>query len=363
MTRAQVSRRILLQGAFLGSWLALAGLCGCSKQSRLQYSASKQLNIQNWADYIHPQVIDEFERRYGIEVVYDTFASNEGLLAKMQAGLSAYDIVVPTSYTVKVLKTLGLIKALDKERIPNFKHLMPRFQNSAFDPNCHYSIPYTWGSTGIGFNQTAFGRGTQQWPCDWDVFWLARLAGRMTLLDDARETIGMALKRRGLSYNVVEEAPLRQALSDLLQQKPLTMAYTSDQVIIHLSSGDSLASLVFSGDAYQAAKVNSDIKYVIPNSGTSIWVDSWCIPTSAPHTDNAYLWLNFMLDPEIAAHTANYLGYASPNQTALKLINSHLKEDKNLYPPDSILDKCEEIVDIGSAVFTYDKIWTELKCG
>ena len=184
----------------------------------------------------------------------------------------------------------------------------------------------------------------------------------MTLLDDSRETIGMSLKRQGHSYNTKNTSQVETAVGALKQQKPLTMCYTSDQVIVQLAAGDSWLALGYSGDVYQAARENKAIRFAIPASGTSLWLDNMCIPKTAPHTDNAYKWLNFMLEPEVAAATASYTRYATPNAAALQLISEAMRNDRNLYPPESLLSRCEELADIGSMVFLYDRMWTELKC-
>lgn len=354
-----IGRREFLIGA---AATATGLLSSCAwKSSKSGYSSDeKQVNVYSWADYIDPNVIPEFEKRYGIKVVYDTFASNEALLAKLQTGASDYDVIVPTSYLIHHLSKLNLISALDHSRLTNFVNVSTRFKNPPFDPHCKHTVPYTWGTTGIGFNQKTFDRG--KIPDSTDIFWDKKLAGRMTLLDDARETIGMALKRRGYSYNTVDEGEIRLAFDDLKIQKPLTMSYTSDQVIVQLASGDSLLSLVFSGDAYQAARDNKDVRYVIPAKGTSLWTDNLCIPKSAPHLDNAYLWLNFMLEPEIAAANANYTRYSTPNEKALPKIEPELLADKNLYPDDRVLDRCDQIGDVGQILYLYDRLWTELKC-
>lgn len=356
-----IGRREFLIGA-AATASSLLTACSWSGKSgrRTAVSDEKQVNVYSWADYIDPQVIPEFEKRYGIRVVYDTFASNESLLAKLQTGASDYDVIVPTSYLIHHLSKLKLIRPLDHNRLTNFKNISTRFTNPPFDPECRHTVPYTWGTTGIGFNQNAFSRG--EFPDSTDVFWDKKLAGRMTLLDDARETIGMSLKRLGHSYNTTDEGEIRQAFDDLKIQKPLTMSYTSDQVIVQLASGDSLLSLVYSGDAYQAVRDNKDIRYVIPTKGTSLWVDNLAISESAPHEDNAYLWLNFLLEPEIAAANSNYTRYSTPNEKALSKIEPELLADKNLYPSDKVLDRCDQIGDIGSLLFLYDRLWTELKC-
>jgi spermidine/putrescine transport system substrate-binding protein len=360
-TSMSISRRRFLE-------LSISAACGglslaaCDRQ--MQESSpgqSKQLNIYSWPDYLHPGAIPEFEKRYGIKVVYDTVSSNEALLAKLQAGASTYDIVVPTSYTVTKLRKLKLLRPIEKDRLKNFKNLMPRFVSTSYDPGCDYSIPYTFGTTGIAYNRNA--------PCyrdrvpdDWNAFWDKKAAGRITLLEDAHETIGMALKRRGHSINTTDEALIREACNDLKVQKELTMCYTSDQVIVYLSSADSWLSLVFSGDAQQAAHQNPDVKYVIPKSGASMWVDTLCIPAGAPHPENAHLWLDYMLEAEVAAKVSNATFYATPNQEARNLVDPSLLADPNLYPDDKVLDRCEEICDIGPALFIYDRLWTELKC-
>ena len=140
------------------------------------------------------------------------------------------------------------------------------------------------------------------------------------------------------------------------------MCYTSDQVITQLAAGDSWIALGYSGDIYQAAKDNAAIKFCIPQSGTSIWMDNMCIPSTAPHPENAYKWLNYMLEPEVAAATASYTRYATPNAVALKLISSNMRNDPNLYPSEQLMSRCEELGDVGALIFFYDQMWTELKC-
>lgn len=352
-----MNRRHFLSLALGTVFGATASSCS---QSRRSLADKKQLNIYSWADYLHPDTIPEFERRFGIRVVYDTFASNESLLAKIQAGATDYDIIVPTSYMVKQLRKLGKLAILEHDRLPGLPNIMPRFQDPKFDHHLEHSVPYTWGTTGIGFNSSAIKKA--DWPVDSSIFWNPKYAHRMTLLDDARETIGMSVKKRGGSFNTTDENQISAASKDLIVQKPLTMCYTSDQVIVQLASGDSWISLVYSGDAYQAQRENPDVKYVIPENGASIWMDSLCIPVGAPHVENAYKWINFMLEPRVAAMTASYTRYATPNAPAFKLLTPDVATDKNLYPPEKVMARCEELADIGPTIFFYDRMWTELKC-
>lgn len=369
-----LSRRSFLQG--LTGTLVASALPGCGLNSSSGGQKGDTLNIYSWADYLHPDTIPEFEKRSGAQVVYDTFASNEALLAKLQAGATDYDIVVPTGYMLHQLVKLDLLQKIDHNRIPNLKNIMDRFHHAAHDPGLIHSVPYTWGTTGIGYNAAALRKAlmrgetdieeamasSNKTPADWEVFFDSRLRNRMTLLDDPRETIGFALKHRGHSFNTTDEKLIAAATADLKEQKPLTMCYSSDQVITQLVSGDCWLSLVYSGDAYQAKRENSDVQYAIPVSGCSIWLDSLCIPKSAPHPERAYEWINYILEPKVGAAIANFTRYATPNKLALPLIDEELKNDKNLYPSESVLARCEEIGDVGQAIFTYDRMWTELKC-
>jgi spermidine/putrescine transport system substrate-binding protein len=184
----------------------------------------------------------------------------------------------------------------------------------------------------------------------------------MTLLDDPREALGMALKRKGHSYNTRNTKEIEAAANDLKEQKPLTMCYTSDQTIIQLAAGDSFLAQAYSGDVYQAARSNKSVRYIIPHSGASLWVDNMCMPSTAPHVDNAYKWLNFMLEPKIAAANAKFTRYATPNQAAFDLVGDDLRSDTNLYPSEQLLSRCDELGDVGQLVFLYDRLWTELKC-
>lgn len=364
-----ITRRGFLQttAGVLGSNLLLSTACRPSAEPE---SRSKELNIYNWADYIHPDVVPEFERRYGIHVNYDTFASNEALLTKLQAGATRYDIVVPSNFILGELTKLDLLQPIEHARVRNLSNLMPRFLSPSADARLSHSVPYMWGTTGVAYNLDAVNRilGSQTGDLTsleqqgWGLFWDKRFSGRMTLLDDERETIGMSLKRLGYSYNSHDREQVRKGKDELLLQKPLIMCYTSDQVIVQLASGDSWLALAYSGDVYQAARSNKAVHYFIPHQGTSIWVDSFAIPKHAPHPDAAYLWIDYMLEPGVAARNAEFTRYATPNKLGFLALSENVKSDKNLYPPEGVIDRCEQVLGVGEMAFYYDRMWTELKC-
>jgi spermidine/putrescine transport system substrate-binding protein len=337
-------------------------LSACSTNRDTSSRDAKKLNIFSWADYLAPDTVPNFEKRFGIEVIYDTFASNETLLARMEAGSVDYDIIVPTNYVVGKMMKAGLLQRIDHSRIPNYKYMFERFHSVSYDPGNQFAIPYTFGTTGIAYNKDAFAAAGASAPADWDAFWDPRFGGRMTLLEDPRETIGFAIKRRGHSYNTVDPSLIKQACGDLQQQKKYVMCYSSDQVIVYLSSGDAQLSLAYSGDAHIAARSNDSVGYVIPASGASMWFDNMCIPASAPHVEAAHQWINYILEPEVGAAITNYTYFPVPNTGAAKLIKPALQADKTLYLPESVMDKCDQIADIGDGIYLYDRAWTELKC-
>lgn len=357
-------------GVFAANAFAANIILSSCTRSNVDDSKDHTLSIFSWADYIHPDVPKLFEERYGIKLIYDTFASNEALLAKIQAGSASYDLIVPSSYTLSALKRKGVLMPLDIERLTNFKNLGKRFQNPAYDPHCKHSIPYSWGTTGMGLNTAAYGKVPDK--VSLDMFWGETSKGntfkadvfkdRMTLLDDSRETIGLSLKREGMSVNTRDKSNIELASKELKIQKKLLMCYTSDQVIVQLASGDSLLAHAFSGDVYQAKKDKPEIAYYIPEEGASLWTDCFCILKDAKHVDNAYRWINFLLEPEIAAANANFTRYASPNEKAYPLIDAQMRDDKNLYPNDEVMDRLEQLADLGEFMSVYDQYWTEIKC-
>jgi spermidine/putrescine-binding protein len=357
-------RRILQTGLTLGASTFFGGILGGCSAS--QNKGGRQVNILNWADYLHPDTIPNFEKRYGIKVVQDTFASNEALLAKLQAGGSRYDVIVPSSYMVKQLKKLGVLSELEHDRLKNLGNLLPRFQSTTFDVGLKHCVPYTWGTTGIGYNldymQSLSGSHSSNGNLSWSILFDKRFKGRLTMLEDAREVIGTALKMQGGSYNCTDSSQIHRAAEVLKAQKELVMCYTSDQVIVELASGDSYLSQVYSGDCYQARRENNKIRYAIPEDGCSIWTDNFCVPKSAPNKEFAYRWIDYMLEPAVAAACANFTHYATANGSAFKLVQPELVQDSNLYPGEKILERCEEVADVGAALFIYDRMWTELKC-
>ncbi len=343
--------------------LALAAVvAGCGPtQGGGKQELAKELHVYNWSEYIDPQIYADFEKEFGVKVIEDTFASNEDLLAKIQAGAAGYDLIVPSDYMVAIMIELDLLAPLNYDHIPNFQNINPKFKDPPYDPGNKYSIPYQWGTTGIGYDTTVVTETPASWACLFDPQLAAPYAGRMSMLNDSRETIGAALKYLGYSLNSTDEKQLEEAKQLLIRQKQWVSTYDSEGFEDLLAAGETILAHGWSGDFFQAAVEAEQIGYAIPREGATIWTDNLCIPKTAPSQYTAEVFINYLLRPEVAAKVTNFTWYASPNQAADKFINPEILEDPAIYPPPEIMDRLEFIRDVGEATALYDRIWTEIK--
>ncbi len=326
-----------------------------------QPQLAAQLHIFNWSEYIDPEIYADFEREYGVRVIEDTFASNEDLLAKLQAGASGYDIIVPSDYMVEIMIGQDMLAPLDHNNIPNSSNLYAIFQDPPYDPGNVHCIPYQWGTTGIGYNSEEVTEEPDSWGYLFDPQMAAPYAGRMSMLNDSREVIGAALKYLGYSLNSTDPAQLEEAKQLLLQQKAWVATYDSEQFEDLLSTGDTLIGQGWSGDYFMLAAEDERISYVIPSEGAAIWADNLCIPKTSQNKYTAEVFINYLLRPEVAAKISNFTWFASPVQTAEPYLNPDILNEPAIYPPDEVMANLEWIKDIGEATALYDRIWTEIR--
>lgn len=331
----------------------------CGDPSKLSDSVS----FYNWTDYIDPEVLTMFEEECGVEVVYDTFSSNEDLLAKLQAGATGYDLIVPSDYMVSIMRELDMLKEVDHSNIPNLANLYPRFAEAPYDPGNVYSVAYQWGTTGIGYNLEATGEIPDSWDWIFDPEKVSQLDGKISLLNDQREVIGAALKYLGYSMNSVEPAELEEAKQTILAIKPYVATFDSDSFGDILVSGEVVIGHGWSGGYFQDiyASDNENLGYVIPQEGGVIWTDNLAIPNTAPNPYTAEVLINYLLDPEIGAMISNFNYYASPNQAAEAFIEDEVIADPGIYPSEETLAKMEFLTELGEGTLLWDRLWTEIK--
>ncbi|GAK53894.1 extracellular solute-binding protein, family 1 [Candidatus Moduliflexus flocculans] len=341
-----LKRYALLFGSFFLLTLPMAG-----------YAAEKRvLNVYNWDDYIDEQTIPEFEKAFNVKVNYDVYDSNETLLAKLQAGATGFDVIFPSDYMVEIMIKLGLLEPLDKSKISNCATLDPAFLNQPFDPGNQYSLPFAFGTVGIGYRSDKITK-----PVDsWKVLFDPQYEGRIVMLDDVRETLGVALKLVGGSINTKNPDELEKAKEMILKQKPLVKAYLAGQAEQLLLSGDAWLVHNWSGDIYRAAAENPAIAYVIPEEGSTKFLDNFAIPVSAQNKELAHQFINFLLQPEVDARIHNKVYFLSTNKAAFPLLDPALRATLETLSPE-LLGKLEFVQDLGKETRFWDKIWTEIK--
>jgi spermidine/putrescine transport system substrate-binding protein len=317
---------------------------------------AKVLNFYNWTDYIDDKTLPNFQKQSGIKVIYDNYSSNDELFAKLSAGSTGYDIIVPTDATLVKMKHANLIQPLDLSLIPNVTNLDPRFRNAAYDPGNQYSIPWQWGTTGIGFDKTKVG-GT---VTDWDAFELPAVKGKSSYLDEARDAFAMALFALKKDPNTTNDADLDDAKNYLIDLKKKVKQITSDYQD-PLKGGELLLAQAYSGDVFTIQGDNENIEYVIPTSGAFSWVDSMAIPKGAGHPKNAELFMNYMLEPKVGAALTNFINYGSPNKAAEPFISKDILNNPLIYPSAAALAKLPFQKDIGEDEIKYSDRWTQVK--
>jgi len=334
--------------------LGLGGVTSCAE-------APQKLHLFIWANYIDPEVYRLFEREFGVKVIEENFDSNETLRSKLQAGVSGYDIIVPSDYTVEILIRQGLLAKLDLSKIPNAQNISPRFRNLYYDPQNRYSIPYLWGTTGIGYNAQKIETAPTSWADLFEPSRLERYKNRVSMLDDPREAIGAALKYLGYSVNSTDPHALAAAKTVLLAQKPYLARYDSETYDDFLLTGDLVIAHGWSGEFAKARLENPDLHYIIPSEGGVIWADNLAIPKNSTRVELAHKFIDFLLRPQINARIVNFLRYPSTNEAARAYILPEIANDPAIYPPEDVLEKLEWIKDIGDALALYEALWDEIK--
>lgn len=326
-------------------------IAGCGQQK-------KELRLLNWSDYMPREVLDEFEKREGIKVVEDTYDSPEAMLSKLQAGGdSEYDVLITSDYTIGSLVRAGSLLELDKAKIPNLSNLDPQFTDPAFDPGAKHSVVYQWGTTGLAYREDLVSGPVESWAVLFDP---GQQVGRFLLLDEMREQMGAALKFKGESVNTTDPARLAEVQTLLLEAKRRSQGFAGGTSIRdRLIAGDIAVGPAYSGDILAAQPENPKLKYVIPAEGATLWTDNLVILKKSPNHELAYKFINFLLEPEIAAQISNSIGYATPVAAAMDKIEE--KDNPLIYPTGEIRARLELLADLGDQADVFNRVWSEVK--
>ena len=320
----------------------------------------RSIRVLTWPDYIDPRSLREFEAEFGVAVELSTVVSSAELVERMRLNSAHVDVLVPPDYAVRELDAIHRLDILDHNRLTNLRHIEARFRKERpYDPGSRISVVKDWGTTGFIYRSDIVD-GT---PRSWADFWklAGQHSGRVTVFDSPTEVIGAALKLRGHSFYSSDPAELDQARTDLLRLKPHLLAFETDYKHL-LASGDACLSLGWNGDAATLRAQGLPVTYVIPTEGSQLWEDAWAVPRAAPDTRTAHLFINFMLRPDIAAQEARYSRYATPNRTALALLDEDVRTDPAIYPPPEILARLESAVPMDpEGLARRAAVWSEIR--
>lgn len=333
----------------------------CGDPSKL----ADEVQVYTWVEYFDPDVKAQFEAECGVRVVETNFDSNETLLATLQSGATGYDVILPSDYMVQIMISENMLEPLDFSIITNIEYMGAAHINQYFDPEQKYSVPFDWGTSGFVVDTNVLPNPVASWKTVFEP--AADICGKISMLDDQRETLGAALMYLGYSINDTDPAHLEEAKQVLLAQAPCVKAYdsqTNDDLAV---SGETVIGHIWTGDAVLAGNPETGgregLEYLIPVEGATIWQDNLAVPTSAPNKYTAMVFINFMSDPEIAAQNITFIGYGSPNDAAKALLDPAILANKGIYPDAETMSQLQWIQDVGDALELYDRVWTEFKAG
>ena len=326
------------------------------------------INVYNWGEYISTgadegtlDVNGEFEKLTGIKVNYTNYATNEELYAKLKGGGTTYDVIIPSDYMISKMIKEDLIQPLNMDNIPNFRYIMDNYRNLAYDPENAYSVPYTWGTVGIIYNAEQIDIPKEE--IDWDILWDEKYKDQILMFDNPRDAFAVSELLLGYSLNTENPSELKAAAEKLKEQKDVVQADVMDEVFDKMAAGEALLAPYYAGDALTILEDNEDLDFVVPKSGTNLFVDAMCIPSSAKQKEAAEMYINFMCEPDIAFANIDYICYSTPHSGAYEILDDEVRESHVSYPDSQfIADKTTVFVNLSDEANDLMKdLWTEMK--
>ncbi|MBQ6837588.1 MAG: spermidine/putrescine ABC transporter substrate-binding protein [Clostridia bacterium] len=322
------------------------------------------LNVYNWGEYISDGSDDtldvnaEFEKKYGITVIYSNYESNENMYNKLSSGGANYDVIIPSDYMIARLVEEDMLEELDFSNIPNYKYIVDKYKDLYYDPENKFSVPYTVGMVGLIYNTTM----VEGEPDSWGALWDERYKGNILMFNNPRDAFGIAQFYLGQSINTKSVEDWNKAIDALKAQNHLVSSYVMDEVFNKMERGDAALAPYYAGDFLTMYDVNPDLAFVYPKEGVNFFVDAMCIPKNAQNKEAAELYINFMLEEDIAVANANYICYASPHKLVLESDDYDLKGDPVLYPAEEDMPKTEMFENLDYETQNYmTMLWNELK--
>lgn len=365
MFRASMSRRRFIQRSLWGAAGLSLSSCGwrlADIQNQAPIAASTdQLHIYTWTSYSDDQLLKAFQGETGVKAITEIMGSNEEMIAAFEAGKGrVFSLLYPSDYAVELMHEKQYLQVIDETRVDDLETLLPNLKNVGVIDGKRYSVPLTWGTTGLLYNRDKIKEPPQDWSFLWDN--KAQLTRKMTMLDDPREVFGAALHLLGHSQNTDDPGQIKAAYEKLQELKPNLASFTTDAWRDPLIAGDLWVAMGYSVDAIELMQENPQIRYVIPKSGTNLWVDTLVIPVTAPNPESAYAWINYVTTPETAAELTAKLGYVPATQAAIDLLPEKIRQNPINFPSEEVLARCETMQTMPPPVAeALEKYWTQVK--
>ena len=325
--------------------------------------AGTTLNVFNWGEYISDgsegslNVIAAFEEKTGINVNYTTYESNEAMYAKIKSGSVGYDIIIPSDYMVHRLRNENMLRELDFSKITNYHYIDDSYKGLYFDPEDKYSVPFNVGMVGLIYNTTM----VDEAPTGWDIMWDEKYKGQILTFNNSRDAFAIAQFSLGIDVNTTNKSDWDRAADKLMAQSPLLQGRVMDEVFNKMEGGNAAIAPYYAGDFLTMLDSNEDLAFVDPKEGTNIFVDSICVPKTSQNYDAAMLFINFLLEPQVALANAEYICYASPNTSVINNDEYSLKGNPYLYPENMDEIKVEYYHDLDADTRTYfESLWQKV---
>jgi spermidine/putrescine transport system substrate-binding protein len=333
--------------------LTSASLSGCTSSS-----SKPTLYVYNWGEYMDTSVNSDFEKEFNCKVVYELYDSNESMYQKVKSNMSTYDVVFPSDYLIQKMVKEDMLAELNLDNIPNIVNINPSLMNMAYDPTNKYSVPYFWGTVGILYNKTMVSD-----PVDtWGVLWNEKYAKQLYMYDSQRDSLGITLKYLGYSLNTRNLDELNAAADKLIEQKPLVLAYYTDQIMELMAGDEAALGVVYSGDAITAMNNNENLGYSVPKEGSNIWFDAVAVLKGSPNKELAEKYINFLCRDEIALRNTEAVNYQTCNKNIEpELRTSDWANNEAYFPPQDVISRCEVFEDPGTFVETYYSAWLRVR--
>ncbi|MEC9342335.1 MAG: extracellular solute-binding protein [Pseudomonadota bacterium] len=349
ITRPKTPLRMLMASAFI--------MGGLTVQSQ-----ADELRLYNWSNYFSPALLERFEKETGTKVTVDNFASEEDLLAKLQAGGGGYDVIFPGTTTLGVMVEKGMLAKIDVNQMENFKNLLPAFKSIAGDEKREYSAPYMWGTTGFTYDPAMVPGGTmaESWE---PIFKPApELKGKIAMLNEMSDVWNAGAYYLGIDKCTEDPAEAQQILDLLLAQKPDVKLYSNDGTIDRMVAGEVPVHMQWNGAAHRVKAKKPDVVYVYPKEGTTFWTDVIAVPKDAPNLEKAKVFVNWMMSPEVAAEASNYTGYSNAVMGSGEYLKDDLKADPAVNMPEEYGERLRPYKACSpKSKDLREKVWTKLK--